>query len=156
MDRVRRLLAAAATCVVLAGCAGGAEPEPGPGPTTPFASAVPTPTPTPTQAPDVVPGQDWDVQERGDFGEVDAAMAAAASTCLVVVEDGVVVHRATWAGTGQATTRPAYSITKSLTAVLVAMVVDDGDLTLDTPVADHVPAWRGTASEDVTVRQLMA
>lgn len=100
-----------------------------------------------------MPGETWARGEAGDFSELDDRLAVDASSCLAVVRDGELVHEASW---GDGSPVPVYSITKSVTAVLVAMVVADGDLALDDPVARHVPAWRGTASQDVTVRDLMA
>lgn len=46
------------------------------------------------------------------------------------------------------------SLTKPYTAALVLLLVDDGDLDLDEPVADHLPALRGLP--EVTIRHLLS
>ncbi|MBZ5741170.1 serine hydrolase domain-containing protein [Nocardioides mangrovi] len=77
------------------------------------------------------------------------------STCFAVVRDGRLVRDWNW-GTDRTTHRQTFSVTKSITSALVGIAVRDGDLDLDDPVADYVHAWRGTASADVTVRDLMS
>lgn len=117
--------------------------------------------PTMEIAPEVVPGEDWERIDPAEAGftasaldELDRQMAAAGSSCLTIVRDGRLVRATTWAG-GQAP-RPVYSITKSMTALLVGIAVGDGDLELDEPVSDHVPAWRDGAAAGITVRHLLA
>ncbi|MGJ9412549.1 serine hydrolase domain-containing protein [Aeromicrobium sp. CF4.19] len=142
--------------LLVVGCAGDPDASPSREVTSPSATASPSVEPAPTPTPEAVPGETWDRDERGRFGDLDAMLDGAGSSCGVVVSDGVIVHERYTAGAAESTTRPAYSITKSVTALLVAMAIDDGDLTLDTRVAEHVPGWRDTASSQVTVRELMA
>ena len=52
--------------------------------------------------------------------------------------------------------REVFSITKSVTSALVGIAIRDGDLRLDDRVSTYVPQWRGTASETVTVRNLLS
>ncbi len=48
------------------------------------------------------------------------------------------------------------SLTKPLaTAASVHHLAEDGLLSLDDPVARHLPGWAGTAKEDATIRQLL-
>ncbi|MDR7187169.1 CubicO group peptidase (beta-lactamase class C family) [Microbacterium trichothecenolyticum] len=49
----------------------------------------------------------------------------------------------------------AFSITKSVTALLVGMAQDDGKLRIDDPVADFVSEWHGTPSSAVTIRDIL-
>jgi CubicO group peptidase (beta-lactamase class C family) len=157
MGAVRwRTVAVAGALVVVAACTG--SPDEPRAPSSPPATTA-TPTPSPTRAPEpVVPGETWSRDEvRGaDFAALDAELAATGSSCVAVVKDGVLVHDAHWGGTDERSTRAAYSITKSMTAVLVGMAAADGDLALDDEVARHVDAWRGGASADVTIRDLLA
>lgn len=59
---------------------------------------------------------------------------------MAVVRDGRLVHRWTAPGADARSTGPVYSVTKSVTALLVAIAVAHGDLRLDDAVAEHVPA----------------
>ena len=57
---------------------------------------------------------------------------------------------------GRDVPREVFSITKSVTSTLVGIAIRDGDLRLDDKVSTYVPQWRGTASESVTVRNLLS
>lgn len=111
---------------------------------------------TPPPPPETWPGDEWAVADQGEWDDLDAAAQASASTCVVVVRDGRVVHRWEAPGTDRRTTAPVWSVTKSMTALLVAAAVGDGDLALDDAASAYLPQWRGGDSADVTVRQLLS
>ncbi|MBL8742534.1 MAG: serine hydrolase, partial [Myxococcales bacterium] len=48
------------------------------------------------------------------------------------------------------------SITKSMVGLLFGLLIDDKKLTLDQPVADFVPEWKGTPKAAITVAHLLA
>lgn len=48
------------------------------------------------------------------------------------------------------------SVTKSIIAAQVMQLVEAGDLALDDPVADHLPAWVHLDTNGATIRHLMA
>ncbi|WP_460710556.1 serine hydrolase domain-containing protein [Nocardioides dilutus] len=48
------------------------------------------------------------------------------------------------------------SVTKSIVAAQVMQLVEAGDLALDDPVADHLPAWVHLDTNHATIRDLMA
>jgi len=87
---------------------------------------------------------------------LDRLAEGSGSNCVAVVDDGVLVHEHYWHGTDAQTRQEIFSATKSITAFLVGIAVGDGSLALDDPVADHVPEWRGTPSEAVTVENLLS
>ncbi len=119
-------------------------------------SERPAETPTARTATPIYPGEAWAEATAGDFAALDRDLAAARSTCFAVIKDGQLVHDAYWGGTGDRTTRAAYSITKSVTSMLVGMAADDGLLTLDDPAANYIPEWRGTSSKNLTIRDLLS
>ncbi|KRF36172.1 hypothetical protein ASG94_01435 [Nocardioides sp. Soil805] len=84
-----------------------------------------------------------------------AGARAADSTCYAVVRHGRLARDWNW-GTARTTPREVFSITKSVTSALVGIAVRDGSLRLDDRVSRYVPQWRGTASETVTVRNLLS
>src|SRR5690242_629519 len=45
---------------------------------------------------------------------------------------------------------------ESVVSALFGIADDQGLLDVDDRVSDYVPEWQGTASEDVTIRQLLA
>jgi CubicO group peptidase (beta-lactamase class C family) len=84
-----------------------------------------------------------------------AEARTADSTCYAVVRDGRLARDWNW-GQARTTPREVFSITKSVTSALVGIAVRDGSLRLDDRVSRYVPQWRGTASEGVSVRNLLS
>ena len=136
--RTPRALSAWLTCVVLAACAA---PSALPGPAT---SAI-----TFGQAEDV--GLSSRVLDRiGPAMQelVDAGRTAGVTT--LVARHGTVVHWEAhgWRVLGEDPLERddifrIYSMTKPVTSVAVMMLVEEGRLSLDTPLADVIPAFRG-------------
>ncbi|WP_185994470.1 serine hydrolase domain-containing protein [Nocardioides campestrisoli] len=83
-----------------------------------------------------------------------AEAKAADSHCVTVVRDGKVLLSRDLAK--KVDTTIAWSITKSVTSLLVGIAQDKKMLKLDDRVARYVPQWRGTASKRVTIRHLLA
>lgn len=77
------------------------------------------------------------------------------SSCLAVVRRGKLARDWNW-GMSRTTPREVFSITKSVTSALVGIAAADGSLSLDDKVSRFVPAWLGTASDPVTVRNLLS
>jgi CubicO group peptidase (beta-lactamase class C family) len=126
---------------------GATDPSPvDPTPTGPTAAELAWDTATPEQV-----GLDPTALDR-----LVADAAAAGSSCLAVARHGRLVGDWTFAPYDAGARRPIWSITKSITALLVGLAVDDGLLALDQPVAELLPEWRGTPAETVTVRNLLA
>jgi len=109
------------------------------------------------------PSPDWTTvspEEAGLDGAALDAMAAAAeaggSECLVVTKDGALVGEWYWNGFEPRTEREVFSVTKSITSTLVGIAQDRGLLDIDDQASDYIEAWRGTPSEDVTIRNLVS
>lgn len=79
----------------------------------------------------------------------------ARSSCFAVFRDGHLVGDWNW-GWHREAPRQVFSVTKSVASALVGIAVQDGSLDLDDPVSTWVPAWRGTDSAQVTVRNLLS
>ncbi len=77
------------------------------------------------------------------------------SSCLAVVRHGQLARDWNW-GTPRTTPREVFSITKSVTSALVGIAARDGVLSLDDKVSTYVPEWRGSASDAVTIRNLLS
>lgn len=147
---MRRVLVAVATAVLLAACGGGADESGAPGP---------SPTATPSTAAASSSAGTAPTSAAFDPAVLEALAAdaeAKASTCFAVAKDGELVGEWYWPGGGPDTDQEVFSVTKSVTSTLVGLAQADGDLSIDDPAATYVPQWRGTASQDVTVRDLLA
>jgi CubicO group peptidase (beta-lactamase class C family) len=84
----------------------------------------------------------------------DPALQGPGMRAIVVVHDGRIVAEAYGQGFGAATTLQGWSMTKSVTAALVGMVIGDGKLSLD---QKHLfPQWRGDARAEISIADLMA
>lgn len=85
--------------------------------------------------------------EDGGMGETRA---------LIVMHDGKIVAERYAPGFGPETKLMSWSMGKSVTAVLIGLMVADGRLALDSPVP--VPAWSqpGDPRGRITLRQLLA
>ena len=82
--------------------------------------------------------------------------ARTATTAMVVVVDGVLVHELYLGGTGPDDRLLGYSATKSALALLAGLASDDGNLPgLDTAASKLVPELAGSGYANVTLRQLL-
>lgn len=113
--------------------------------------------------PFVYPDPDWVVEapEAHDLDgflleEAAAFAASRESDCLVVTRDGAIVGEWYWNGWQETTERNVYSVTKSFTSALVGIAQDQGDLDITDRASEYITEWVGTASEDVTIRNLIS
>jgi len=88
--------------------------------------------------------------------DVDAYMAGQRSAALLVVQDGKLRlehYGLGFDGTGRWT---SFSVAKSFTSTLVGAAVKDGLIkSLDDKVSIYIPELKGSAYDDVSVRQLL-
>jgi CubicO group peptidase (beta-lactamase class C family) len=113
---------------------------------------------------DIYPDEEWalgDPEAHGLSSEglealVDVAEAWNTS-CLVVIHDGVLVGEWYWDGFDRHTdVVNAFSTTKSVTSMLVGIAEAEGALRAHDRASDYIPAWAGTASAKVRIRNLLA
>jgi CubicO group peptidase (beta-lactamase class C family) len=111
----------------------------------------------------VYPGHEWETAEPADEGfdsgaldEIAAGAEEAGSNCLVVTRRGRLVAEWYWNGADATTPQEVFSATKSYGSTLVGIAQAEGDLDIDDRASEYIPEWRGTPSEDVTVRQILS
>ena len=78
------------------------------------------------------------------LGRIADTAEVGRSQCLVVVRDGKIAGEWNFGGATPTTTRNVFSVTKSVTSILVGIAQDDGDLSLDDSASKWIPEWRGT------------
>lgn len=156
LSRSAPVVVAVLSGAVAAGC-GASSTSPGAAPRAAAAGQV---VQQRVPAPETVDG--WDSRSPKDLGLRARALNAGAreakaldSTCFAVVRRGKLARDWNWR-LDRTEPREVFSITKSVTSALVGIAIRDGDLRLDDRVSTYVPQWRGTASETVTVRNLLS
>ncbi|OGS48018.1 MAG: serine hydrolase [Erythrobacter sp. RIFCSPHIGHO2_12_FULL_63_10] len=90
-----------------------------------------------------------------DF-DLDAYFAHQRTAALVVVHDGKVVLERYGLGFGPEGKWTSFSVAKSLTSTMVGAALRDGAIeSLDDPVTKYIHGLKGSAYDDVSVRQLL-
>ncbi len=111
--------------------------------------------------------RDWEVVDPADLGWDLEALEDLADFCerqatdqLVVALDGRIVFERCWRGAQPSSMRDVGSVQKSLTSVLVGVLVERGVLALDEPVARWLGSGWTRASEEqeaaITLRHLLS
>lgn len=102
-----------------------------------------TPRPLPAGRPLTIPG-------------IDQYMAQQRAAGLVIVQDGKVRFERYGLGFDAKGRWTSFSVAKSFTSTLVGAAIQDGKIkSLEDKVSVYVPGLRGSAYDDVTVRQLL-
>ncbi|MGL4542438.1 MAG: serine hydrolase domain-containing protein, partial [Polymorphobacter sp.] len=106
-------------------------------------AASPTPLALPAGKPLVIPG-------------IDAFLASQRSAGIVIIHDGKVRFERYGLGFGADGRWTSFSVAKSFTSTLVGAAIADGAIaSLEDKVSRYIPDLRGSAYDDVTVRQLL-
>ncbi len=103
----------------------------------------PTPSPLPVGEPLEIPG-------------IDAYMADQRTAGLVIIQDGKVRFERYGLDFDASGRWTSFSVAKSFTSTLVGAAIQDGAITsLDDTVSRYIPDLRGSAYDQVTIRQLL-
>jgi CubicO group peptidase (beta-lactamase class C family) len=109
-------------------------------------------------------GADWASLAPADAGMDRGRLQAAVEYALeqnslgvLVLRQGKIVTEAYAEGWGRDKARSIASATKSMTAILVGIALDEGKFHgLDQHIADFAPAWKGTGKEAIELRHLLS
>ena len=102
-----------------------------------------TPLPLPAGRPLTIPG-------------VDAYLAKQRAAGIVILEDGKVRFERYGLGFDASGRWTSFSVAKSFTSTLVGAAIQDGYIkSLDDKVSQYIPGLRGSAYDDVSIRQLL-
>lgn len=117
--------------------------------------SAPAPCPWPT-SPDAPIPLGVTIAGAGRVMDLDEFHARTATTALVVVVDGMLVHERYLGGAGPLDRLLGYSATKSALALLTGLAIDSGSMPgLDTAVISLVPELAASGYGEVTLRQLL-
>jgi CubicO group peptidase (beta-lactamase class C family) len=106
-------------------------------------TASPAPLPLPAGKPLDIPGVDDYMRSQNTAG-------------LVVLQDGKLRFERYGLGFDAAGRWTSFSVAKSFTSTLVGAAIQDGHIkSLEDKVSQYIPGLRGSAYDDVTVRQLL-
>jgi CubicO group peptidase (beta-lactamase class C family) len=109
-------------------------------------------------------GKDWETRTPKDAAmdaaALDDAVKYAAehnSTGLVIVRGGRLVTEQYWQKWTAETAQPIFSSSKSVTATLVGMAIEEGKMKgVEQSASAFVPQWKGTPKEAITLRHMLA
>ena len=101
-------------------------------------------------------GEAVPLPERVGGIDVETYLSGTATTSLLVLRDGRVVHEVYRLGTSPSDRRISWSMAKSVLSLAVGVAVRDGLVDLDRTVESYVPALAGSAYKGVTVRQALS
>jgi len=87
--------------------------------------------------------------------EVQDWITARSVTALVILKDGQIVHESYHQGTTADDMRISWSVAKSFLSALFGIIHAEGQVGLDDPVTQYVPALKGTAYDGTTVRHIL-
>jgi CubicO group peptidase (beta-lactamase class C family) len=88
--------------------------------------------------------------------DIDAYMAGQRSAALLVLHDGRLRLERYGLGFGADGRWTSFSVAKSITSTLVGAAIRDGHIkSMDDKVSDYLPQMKGSAYDDVTLRQLL-
>ncbi|MDP3822122.1 MAG: serine hydrolase [Burkholderiales bacterium] len=88
--------------------------------------------------------------------DVDAYMAGQRSAALLIVHDGKLRLERYGLGFDASGRWTSFSVAKSFTSTLVGAALRDGHIrSMDDKVSDYIPQMKGSAYDDVSIRQLL-
>ena len=92
-----------------------------------------------------------------DIGiDVDAYMQSQRAAALIIIQDGKVRLEKYGLDFGPKGRWTSFSVAKSFTSTLVGAAIKDGHIkSIDDRVSDYIPDLKGSAYDDVTVKQLL-
>ena len=88
--------------------------------------------------------------------DVDAYMAGQRGAALLVLQDGKVRLQRYGLGFDSSGRWTSFSVAKSITSTLLGAAIRDGHIrSMDDKVSDYIQAMKGSAYDDVSIRQLL-
>ena len=90
------------------------------------------------------------------YAALAAEIGAQSASCMVVQEGKTIVAEWYWGDRTPQTLSEGFSTMKSVTATLVGIAQTQKKLNINQKASDFIKEWKGTASESITIRQLLS
>ena len=90
------------------------------------------------------------------YAALAAEVGAQSASCMVVQEGKTIVAEWYWGDRTPQTLSEGFSTMKSVTATLVGIAQTQKKLNINQKASDFIKEWKGTASESITIRQLLS
>jgi CubicO group peptidase (beta-lactamase class C family) len=99
---------------------------------------------------------DFSYEWQGETLSAEAFLERTYTNALLVMKDGQIVSEIYRNNSGPGTRFIGWSMTKSITSVLIGCALADGSIdSLDTPVSDYLPELEGGGYDGVSIRHVM-
>ena len=96
------------------------------------------------------------VGPNSKYAALAAEVGAQSASCMVVQEGKTIVAEWYWGDRTPQTLSEGFSTMKSVTATLVGIAQTQKKLNINQKASDFIKEWKGTASESITIRQLLS
>ena len=90
------------------------------------------------------------------YAALAAEVGAQSASCMVVQEGKTIVAEWYWGARTPQTLSEGFSTMKSVTATLLGIAQTQKKLNINQKASDFIKEWKGTASESITIRQLLS
>ncbi len=90
------------------------------------------------------------------YAALAAEVGAQSASCMVAQEGKTIVAEWYWGDRTPQTLSEGFSTMKSVTATLVGIAQTQKKLNINQKASDFIKEWKGTASESITIRQLLS
>jgi CubicO group peptidase (beta-lactamase class C family) len=90
--------------------------------------------------------------------DLEAFLRSTETTAFIVVKDDRLLYERYFNGSSRESTQTSFSVAKSFASALVGIAVQDGLISLDDPITDHIPELkeRDPRFEAITIRHLIS
>lgn len=100
--------------------------------------------------------EDFRFEANGETYDLYDVLSLNRVSGMLVIKDGRVVFEKYLLGNDRRTRWMSMSVVKSMTAILIGAAIRDGHIkSIDDPIVDYLPGFRGTAYDGVTVKHLL-
>jgi CubicO group peptidase (beta-lactamase class C family) len=93
---------------------------------------------------------------QGEKVTFDEFLDATQTNAFLVIRDGKITYEKYLNGKTESTVLPSYSVAKTMTALVIGQLVDEGTLNEDNTFVSYLPRFKaGTSFDKVTIRDLL-
>ena len=91
----------------------------------------------------------------GETYQAEEVLDRTYTNALLIIKDGRIVYETYRNGSDETDRFAGFSMTKSITSIMIGCAVEEGRLNINKPVDDYLPELKGGGYEGVTVKQIL-